>query len=103
MRSPHDAERDLPTCAGAGDPVGCAHVLVGRDDGESVETTGLVTAEVDESAPIKVCVDGVFSFAFDVRSCRGAWLFTFDDADYYTLKIDLGWGCVELSDAYNGL
>jgi hypothetical protein len=103
VRSPGEAQQDLLVIASAGEPLNRAHVTVDGDDGDAVRSTGRVTAEVDGSAPIKIRVDGVFSFEFDVQGCRGAWLSTVDGADYYGLSIDLGWGCVGLSDAYNGL
>lgn len=48
-------------------------------------------------------VDGVSLFEFDPGGFRGAWLLTYDAANYYSFALDTGWGRVALSDAYNGL
>lgn len=103
VRSPREAEHDLLVVAGAGAPLDEAHVSVDPDDGAVVKRTGHVTAEPREHGRITVLVDGVALFEFDRQRCRGAWLSTLDGADYYSASIDLGWGCVTVSDGYNGL
>ena len=104
VRSPREAQQDLVTIASAGWPRDEAHVTIDPDDGEPVEVSGHVTASMDgEQGPLTVLVDGAAAFDFDLERCRGAWLGTIDEADYYALSIDLGWGRVHLSDAYNGL
>jgi hypothetical protein len=103
VRSPEEAQHDILVIAGAREPFNEVHLSVDRDDGEGLRTTGHLTAEARDSGPFGIFVDGVFVFEFDVRGCRGAWLSALDGADYYGLNIDLGWGCVNVSDAYNDL
>jgi hypothetical protein len=95
-----EARRDLFAIAGARTR-NRAHVLVDPDEGPSDFRTGTVTAAPAHDGAFHVFVDGDPVFDFDPRSFRGAWLTTLDGADYYTLDLDLGWGRVELSDAYN--
>jgi hypothetical protein len=99
VRSPQEAEHDLLAIAGAGDGRNRAHIGVNPDGGQVTRRTGHVTASTNASGPTEVFVDGVLIFTFELRTCRGAWLSTFDEADYFSLNIDMGWGWVWLSDA----
>jgi len=103
IRAPVEAQHDVLEIARAGEPFDEAHVTVDPDDGETLQRTGHVTTDAGEDGRFKIFVDDAFVFEFDVRECRGAWLSTLDGADYYGLSVDLGWGIVKFSDAYNGL
>lgn len=97
-RSPREARQDLLGIARTPEPYNVAQVRVEHDHGGVVDLEGHVTTEVQERGVVAVSVDGEFAFAFDEDRCRGAWLYTLDGADYFSLRIDLGWGCVALSD-----
>ena len=103
MRALRDAGGDILAIARASGGLNEAHVGIDPDDGEPSITTGFLSALVSEDRHIHVSSGSDLVFVLDPESFRGAWLHTFDGADYYSLRLDLGWGRVTLSDAYNGL
>ena len=96
IRSCEEARRDL--LAIVRDPDRTS-LIVDPDDGEEVVATGSVTGREGPSGSVQVSIDGAPAFEFEPARFRGAWLFTYDGADYYSLSIDLGWGRVFLGDA----
>lgn len=102
LRTPEEAEHDLLVIARAEDDWNKAHVGLDYDDGETVHKTGHVRASVGADGTINVSLDGEPLFDFTRPGCRGAWLSSHDGGDYYGLSLDLGWGVVSFSDAYNG-
>lgn len=103
VRSVAEAEHDLLAIAGGLGGRNEAHVEIDPDSGPVRTQTGYVTAEVQAPGGLTIRLDGETVFDFDAGEFRGAWLSCNDGGQYYGLSIDLGWGCVGLSDAYNGL
>ena len=99
MRSRREARDDLLAIAYDGPPFADARVVVDPDDGETSEATGRLGTSTRDADAFTVSVAGSPAFEFELRACRGAWLWTRDGADLFVLRIDLGWGCVDLVDA----
>jgi hypothetical protein len=101
VRSCDEARDDVLVIASAADPLNQVRVLVDPDDGAATEARGALTYSEGQGGAIELLLDTEPPFEFLANGCRGAWLDTNDGTDYYGLSVDLGWGCVELSDGYN--
>lgn len=96
IRLPAEARQDLIGIASNGPAWNRAWVQVDPDEGARAEWSGVVTVASEDGGLLRVDVGGMRAFEFDESACRGAWLETIDGADLWWLRIDLGWGCVEL-------
>jgi hypothetical protein len=81
-----------------------AHVTVLRQLGGFVSyARGSISVSIDDRLAVSGAIDGKELFSFAPCDFRGARLTTYDDADYYTLSIELAELRVLVGDAYNGL
>lgn len=103
VRSASEVVGDLATIAGAQWGRDETHLSVEPDAAEGFGATGPLSIASRDAGSLVLLIGGVEVTDVAFADIRGAWLRTLDDADYYTLRIDLGSAIVELSDAYNGL
>ena len=102
MRTPHAAVADLAVIA-ARPGRNQAHVSVTADRGEHVRVSGVLSVHRVPPDDMRVTVDEREVITVPLDAIRGAWLHSFDGADYYSLRVDVGWAIVTVCDAYNGL
>lgn len=103
VRSDREAVTDLAVIAGAEWGRDEAHLWIDPDDAEGFGATGPLSIACRDPHSLVLLISGVEVTDVAVADIRGAWLQTLDQADYYSLSIDLGTRIVGLSDAYNGL
>jgi hypothetical protein len=102
VRTPREAVADLAVIA-AHDSRSHAHVRVAVDGGEHTVVSGILSVYSVPPDSMLLAIDEREIITARLETIRGAWLHTFDGADYYSLSIDLGSEIVTVRDAYNGL